>query len=182
MQWSKLRSTLEERFAPSLRGRVSLHQARYRHAREEVGRVWFAVDGREVAAFATGARWRQVRTAADRLMDERAAWGSPAAYEEAIAEAAAAAREAGVYGDSDALTELEAFLSMPIDEALASPSPLLRTLAVLDGRVGKRRLAALLREPGGHPLVRMMLERRCAAEGVAIARPSPNEKRPPTSA
>jgi hypothetical protein len=68
MQWSKLRSTLEARFAPALRGRVTLHQARYRHSREEVGRIWLAVDGAELAAFPTGARWRQVRVEAERLL------------------------------------------------------------------------------------------------------------------
>jgi hypothetical protein len=170
MQWSKLRSSIEARFAPALRGRVSLHQARYRHAREEVGRIWIAVDGRELASFATGARWRQVREAADRLMDERAAWGSPEAYEAAVGEAAAAVREAGTFADDDALVELEAYLSLPVAEALGSPSPLQRALAVLDARVGKRRLAALLAEPDGHALVRAVLEVRCAADGI---RPRP---------
>ena len=53
MKWSRLRSLLEERLAPSLRGRVALHQARYRYTLEESGRVWITVDGREVASFDT---------------------------------------------------------------------------------------------------------------------------------
>jgi hypothetical protein len=171
MQWSKLRSTLEARFAPALRGRVRLHQARYRHANEEVGRVWIAVDGEERAAFATGARWRQVREAADRLMDERQAWGSPAAYEQAVADAAGALREAGVHGDDDALNELEAYLSLPVDAALASDSPLLRALAVLDARVGKRRLRELASAPDDHPLVVALLRVRCDAEGIRVGPP-----------
>ncbi len=171
IQWSKLRSTLEERFAPALRGRVRLHQARYRHTNEEVGRVWLAVDGEERAAFATGARWRHVREAADRLMDERGAWGSPAAYEQAVANAAEAARQAGVYGDGDALSELEGYLSLPVDAALASESPLLRALAVFDSRVGKRRLRELAAATPGHPLVADMLRLRCEAEDIRIRPP-----------
>ena len=177
MQWSKLRSTLEGRFAPALRGRVTLHQARYRHAREEVGRIWLAVDGAELAAFPTGARWRRVRVEAERLLAERGD-RSPDAWEAAVAEAAAAVREPGdaagaAAGDAagdDALDELEASLSLPVDAALTSDSPLLQALAVLDARVGKRRLQALLGQPPGHALVRAMLELRCAAEGV---RPRP---------
>ena len=165
MQWSRLRSTLEARIAPSLRGRVTLHQARYRHAREEVGRVWLAVDGKELAAFPTGGRWRAVRIEAERLLRERDAT-SPAAWEAAVAEAAASIREEGGSGDPDALDELEALLSMPVDAALASDSPLVQALAVLDGRVGKRRLQALLDPPPAHPAVRALLELRCDAEGV----------------
>jgi hypothetical protein len=172
MQWSRLRSTLEARFAPALQGRVRLHQARYRHAHEELGRVWVAVDGEERAAFATGARWRHVREAADRLMDEREAWGSPAAYEQAVADAAEAARQTGVHGDEDVLHELEAYLSLPIDAALASESPLLRALAVLDARVGKRRLRVLAAAPDEHPLVVALLRLRCDAEGIRIGPPA----------
>ena len=172
MQWSRLRSAIEGRFAPALKGRVSLHQARYRHANEEVGRVWIAADGRELASFATGARWRQVRAAAEQLMAERGGRGRPAAYEQAVSDAAAALRHAGGEGEADALTELESYLSLSIDAALASASALQQALAVLDARVGKRRLAALLAAPPGHPPLRALLELRCAAEGVG--------PRPPT--
>ena len=53
MQWSKLRTALAERIAPSLGTRLALHQARYRRTREEVGRVWVTLDGRELIAFDT---------------------------------------------------------------------------------------------------------------------------------
>ena len=53
MRWTKLKSSLEALRAPTLRGRVALHQARYRYTREEVGRIWVTVDGREVASFDT---------------------------------------------------------------------------------------------------------------------------------
>lgn len=167
MQWSKLRSTLEARFSPALRGRVALHQARYRHAREEVGRIWLAVDGTELAAFPTGARWRQVRLEADRLLAERGP-STPASWDAAVAEAAEAVRERGGAGRDDALDELEASLSLPVEAGLASESPLLQALAVLDARVGKRRLHALLQAPPEHPLVRAVLDLRCAAEGVRL--------------
>ena len=172
MQWSKLKSLVEARLADSLGRRVSLHQARYRYTREDVGRVWLAFDGRDVASFATGATLPQVRTEAERLMDEREAWGSPAAYGQATSDAVEAVRQAGIYSDRDALEELEAYLSLSIDAALTSPSPLHRVLAVLDGRVGKRRLRALHASPDEHPLVRAALALRCDAEGIRIQPPA----------
>jgi len=173
MQWSKLRSTVESRFAPALGRRVSLHQARYRHANEALGRVWIAIDGRDAASFASNDSRVEAGAEAERLMDERDAWGSTAAYQQAMEEALDTVRAAGVYSDDDALAELHAFLSMPVDEALVAPSPLLRALAVLDARVGKRRLKALAASPDAHPLVRTLLAVRCDAEGVRTAPPAP---------
>jgi hypothetical protein len=172
MQWSKLRSTVESRFAPALGRRVSLHQARYRHAREELGRVWISIDGRDAASFATPDQWMEVRAEAVRLLDERDEWGTTAAFERAEADAREHVRAAGIYSDAGAIAELRAFLSMPVEEALAAPSPLLRALAVLDARVGKRRLKALAAAPDLHPLVRTLLAVRCDAEGVRIGPPA----------
>jgi hypothetical protein len=183
MQWSKLRSTVESRFAPALGRRVSLHQARYRYTNNAVGRVWIAIDGRDAASFQTDDAPVEIARETARLMDERDAWGSMATYMEAVAEAEGAVRAAGVYSDRDAIAELRAFLAMPVDEALASPSPLLRALAMLDARVGKRRLKALAASPDQHPLVRTLLAVRCDAEGVRIgprsidaASPEPGEE------
>src|SRR5687768_9143814 len=53
MKWSRLKHLIEERLAPSIQARVSLHQARYRRTLEEVGRVWVSIDGREVISFDT---------------------------------------------------------------------------------------------------------------------------------
>jgi hypothetical protein len=172
MQWSRLKSLVEARFAASIGRRISLHQARYRYAAEEVGRVWIAVDGRDVASFATGVSRSATRAGAERLMDEREAWGSTAAYSQACDEAAAAVRRAGVYDDADVLAELEAYLSLAVEDALGSPSPFHRALAVLDARVGKRRLRALAASPDAHALVRDLLILRCEAEGIRVQPPA----------
>lgn len=172
MQWSRLKSLVEARQAPALRGRVTLHQARYRHAQEEVGRVWLAVDGREVAAFATHMGWSRVRPLADQLMDERGTWGTSAAYAEATAEVEARRRQAGDFSDDVALQDLEAYLSATIDAALTAESPLVRALAMLDRRLGKRRLRALALPNDEHPLVLAMYALRCEVENIPASPPS----------
>jgi hypothetical protein len=172
MRWSKLKSLIEDRFAPSLMRRVALHQARYRHTNEEVGRVTLTVDGHEVAAFATHMGWQQVRPLADQLMDVRDGWGSPAAYAQATSDVERQLRAEGVLSDAIALEDLEAYLSMSIDVALSAESPLVRALAVLDRRLGKRRLRVLRFADGEIALVRSLYALRCEAEGIATTAPA----------
>lgn len=180
MKWSRLKSLVEERIAQSLRGRVTLHQARYRHTFEEAGRVWIAVDGREVASFDTAryAARRHEVAAAIREANGLRPYGDPgghAAYLEADAQGEDVLRRAGEYDDYRALGDLEAYLSMPVEAALDAPSPLLRALAVADARVGKRRLRVLAAAGNQHPIVHALLAARCEAEGVRFSsvRPPP---------
>jgi hypothetical protein len=51
------------------------------------------------------------------------------------------------------------FINMDIDTALTSENPILRMLAVVDRRVGQKRLEKL-EESEKHPLVRRLLEIR----------------------
>jgi hypothetical protein len=173
MKWTKLRAALAERTAPSLGSRVAIHQARYRRTLEEIGRVWLTLDGRELISFDTS---RYVAKRAQISHDMRSgtgpfALGAESNHEEYLAADAAARdhlRRAGEYDDYSALEDLEAFLSLSIDEALQSPSPLTRALAVVDRRVGKRRLRQLLDQPDEHPLVRDLTMARGAAEGIRV--------------
>lgn len=177
MQWSRLKHLVEERFAPTIRSRVSLQQARYRYTLEEVGRVWIAIDGREIASFDTSSYVGKRADLSAQIRDARGLrpYGDPgghAEYLQADAEAEAILLRSGEYDDYHALADLEAFLSMSIESALTSPSPLLRALAVADGRVGKRRLRTLAALPTEHPLVRALLTLRCEAEQVPINAPA----------
>jgi hypothetical protein len=56
--------------------------------------------------------------------------------------------------------------SLSVDRLLKHRSPIVRGIAVLDRRCGKRRLAAI-DAAAEHPFVQGMLEFRCAAEGLA---------------
>jgi hypothetical protein len=48
MAWSQLKAKIEERIAPSLAKRVSVHQTSYRGAVSEGGRGWLLVDQEEI--------------------------------------------------------------------------------------------------------------------------------------
>lgn len=51
MMWSKLKQTIEGRFADSLKGRVEVFNARYHHAHDDDSRGWITVDKREIANY-----------------------------------------------------------------------------------------------------------------------------------
>jgi hypothetical protein len=134
--------------------------AGYRNAYEARGRAWLTLDGVEVASFCQFEFENAWRDEGRREVPT----GRPfttAAYEKV--------RSAGLRDKSDFLDALGACLGSTIDQILQSPDPLIRALAMLDRRLGKRRLARLdvSRE---HPLVQRTYCLRCQAESV---RPPP---------
>ena len=162
---------LKERLAPTLRRRVAIHQARYRHSREELGRIWVEVDGREVAAFSTAPAVARRRELTDELMDVNNSWGSSAAFGEADQRAQDLMVRDGQQSDYTAWADLESYLSQSITKALESSNPLIRALAIADRRLGKRRLRTLRVGPREHPLVREIFAVRCDAEGLGVGAP-----------
>ena len=177
MRWSKLKSGLAELRAVSVAGRLAIHQARYRHSREELGRVWLTIDGNEIASFET-ARYarRHAELAAElfALRRDQSAGRAPGivAFNEVQSDAEEILRRDGAYDDSRALADLEAYLSMSLEQALTSSTPLLRALAMTDRRLGKRRLRSLQVGSGEHELVRALYQLRCEAEGIATEPPA----------
>ncbi|HEV2084399.1 MAG TPA: hypothetical protein VGR09_04905 [Gemmatimonadales bacterium] len=59
---------------------------------------------------------------------------------------------------------LTSYLDLKIDQALVSPDPLHRALAMVDRRLGRRRFEALKVSADEHPWVRQLHELRAAAE------------------
>jgi hypothetical protein len=165
MRWSQLKSNLESLRAPALQKRVALHQARYRYTLEEVGRIWLTIDGREVISFDTSSYIRRRAQLSQELATQADADRNDSGVS-ADGRARQLLREAGQYDDYEALKDLERYLTLPIDDALESLSPLVRGLAVIDRRVGKRRLRSLDIGPNDHPLVRELYQLRCEAEGI----------------
>lgn len=144
MQWSKLKKLVEERFAPSLTGRVAIFSTRYGNC--TCGRAWLTVDGEEVANFCTRAKYRTAAGLPE-LVDP------PPGY--------------GEISRQDAYAACWAFVhELSIEESLADSDPLVQTLAVLDSRVGKRRLSTIETD-ALHPLAQQFLSLRLEAEGLS---------------
>jgi hypothetical protein len=145
MIWSKKLRIFRERLAPALQKRTALRSAGYRDAYEERGRSWIEFDGREVISFCD-------------FVHENA-WREHGRDLAAVA-------AAGVYSKQDFGSAFTEFIDLGIDSALASGNPLIRGLAVLDRRVGRRRLRTLAATAQPEP-VETLLKLRLAAEGMS---------------
>lgn len=175
MQWSKLKSRVERFFAASVSGRVEVRTTSYRHAHDGEGRGWITLDGEEIGNFCTRKYWVE-RSRLERGIREANSATSirDPAKREAYFAASKAATEIldrrGILSQGSFEHALEEYLSMPVGVALESGCLLHRALAVVDCRVGKRRLQKIVPRAEEHPLVIRLLEFRCAQEKIGFAR------------
>jgi hypothetical protein len=166
MQWSKLKDRLDSTRARALIGRLELRVTRYRHAHDQLGRAWVTFDGREVFDLCDHRFWMESDSIS---IDLQAINGTPSHL--AQRQAISITTQKGNLARWDFIAAAEAFLELSIDRALASDNPLLRGLAVIDRRVGRRRLKEMLAGLSlENPLVQRLLEVRCATEGIRVQR------------
>ena len=159
MRWSQLKKRIEDNFATSVRGRAELFQTCYRRSFDEFDETWLVIDGKR-----------------------RFSWGDMGAFQAEGARNFAARRKDLTASErkwllKDALSErgiefrwsihvlLLRYLSLPIELGLKDRSPIIRGIAVLDRRCGKRRLLSM-KTSDEHPFVQAMVDFRCAADGI----------------
>ena len=75
-------------------------------------------------------------------------------------------RAEGILSKSEFYGFLFEFLSMPHVKALDSDNIVILAMAVLDRRLGKRRIPKLYDRYQSHPLLKRLYEFRCEVEGV----------------
>ncbi len=166
MQWSKLREQVKGRFADSVKGRVRLHSTRYRRMHDQEGRAWITVDGREIINMPNIFEWFHER----RKRAEELGVHNPYVCDEEKdahiwAEAEKQLHDESLFPQVELGWAMHEYLSLSMDQILASENILVQCLGMLDRRLGKRRLAAM--DAGGmHPLVRLLYPVRCDAEGI----------------
>jgi len=156
MAWSRLKSRWRSLLAPSVAGRVDVHLAGYRKAYEGRGRAWLTVDGVEIASFCELSfehAWR-----AEGRRERPEGWPFSNSAHDRI-------RAAGMLDKADLLNAMGACIGSSIEEQITSADPVVRALAMLDRRLGKRRLARI-NPATEHPLVVRLHALRCEAEAV----------------
>ncbi len=149
MRWSKLKKLVEERFADSVSARVSINSAAYGNC--TCGHCWITLDKKVVANFCTRAYYN------NQLYSDTFDIGTNPMYKEQLV----------VYGEmsrQDAHASMFDYVhSLSHDKALESDDVLIQSLAILDSRLGKRRLSQLDKSTL-HPLARTFLSIRESAE------------------
>ncbi len=131
---------------------------RYWGAHDAEGRAWITWDGEQVASFETvPLQWRY-----NDLVAEFKQLGQDP--DEASERATAIVAQDGMFASYELQWAVERYPDLGIDEAVASDDPLTRGLAMLDRRLGKRRLAAVELRTTEQPFVRRLLELRREAD------------------
>lgn len=156
IKWSKLKQIIESRFCDKLIDRVNINYTNYRAIHEPESRFWITLDGIEIYSNSK-CKWLFNHY---KIIQEHSNENVCMSYEEAekILE------DQGQY-DIDFLEEsLCEYINLSISDALNSESFLIRALAMIDKRLGKRRLQSIQIKEDEHILVHKLYAIRCEAE------------------
>ena len=138
-RWAEVRKILEQDLlCASLKGRVRYFTTRYRKAHDQIGRVCVLVDGKEIINMPFRIEDdRYAETHARKKDEPNKSYGD--IYKEVSDDFA----QNGLYYPGDFGVALDEFLSSDIKVALNSDNWLVRMLAIMDRRTGKRTLEKL---------------------------------------
>ena len=149
MQWSKIKKLAEELICPALQGRVQFHLTSYR----------MDTDSHSSPASQRGRGWITV----DGAEVLNLPGGDPGELFESPRQ--------------DLYSALREYPRLAIDDALGSPNVVTRSLAMIDRRLGKRRLMKIDAE-NEHELVRTLHRLRCSIEGIGTQQEAAPGERP----
>lgn len=169
-KWTKLKKQLEDFLCDSLKGRVAYHVTNYRKAHDQMGRAFITVDKIEVfnmcsikSSMAQYKEETELRKGSSILYDVYNSAQNRSIWEQSYENI----KSKGIFAQYDFYEAAEEFLASPIEHSLKSDNMILRTFAVLDRRVGKRRLAdmkeLMVHE---HETLQFFYQLRCSAEGL----------------
>ena len=171
MQWSKLKKNVEGHFAESIKGRVELRSTRYNKSHDQEGRGSITIDKEEVASFCSITAWNAEYKLASEIRETSGAtdYRNPDQkneYYQAYDQAEEILEKQGIHTQYQFYDSLTDFLSMPFEEALSSKNIIIKSLAVLDRRLGKRRIPQQKEAYTVHPVLKRLYDFRCSVEGI----------------
>jgi len=158
-----MRKVLEqENICASLKGRIQYFVTRYRGAHDQTGRIAIRLDGKEIFKsdyFDLSAKQYDIWSEITANTEEKANYELINTY----------VQNQGGIDQYTFYQAFHAYHNSSIDESLQSPYPLVRLLAILDKRVGKRRLQKLMSEVEAQPeWLQPFYRLRMEADGIAM--------------
>ncbi len=159
--WSGMRKKLEREYlAESLRGHIQYYATSYRKSHDHEGRAAIRYDGKEIIK---GCYWNNWMKAGLFPRDEK--------YERRIAMENAymddVALKLGVFDQRCFYRAFEEFEHQSIEESLVSNNLIIRIFAILDRRIGKRRLLLMQETINDEPeIFQEFFAIRAKAEGL----------------
>lgn len=172
MFWSIRKKKLEERLANSLKGRIQYHVTRYGPGfSHSQARAWITFDKQELVNFSTISWYleklklsREIQVI-NHVTDYRDA-KQKEGYYLAYKQAEEILRKRELFTRAFFECSVEEYLNLSIEKVLQSENPLIRGFAMLDRRLGKRRLAKLELDPVETQLVKRFFTLRCEVEQI----------------
>jgi hypothetical protein len=146
MQWSKLKSRVNDLICPDLKNRINFHVTSYRESHDGADIVWITIDRERVFS----------------CKHYPYEWAERQAYHDGLegSQLKEILREKEIHNPEDFGSAMRAYLDMPIEKALTSADPLIRAFSIVDRRLGKRTLEKLEISDSEHTLVKAFYELR----------------------
>lgn len=113
MNWSGKRKKFRSMLCAELRDRIDVHVTSYRGAHDDVGEAWITLDGEKVLG---------------------------AGYYRRLNAKLSGKNEEDIYDEEQVIRAIEEYLNCSIEDALHAENELVRAFAMLDRRLGRRRL------------------------------------------
>lgn len=143
--WSGIRAKLENDYlAPVLRGRIQYFATTYKKCHDREGRAAICLDGEEILK----SGYYQKMFAQSRELGKLQKEQPELTCSESWCMSFDEALNAGEFDQRNFYAAFQEFDNQSIEESLISDDPIVRLFAVLDRRVGKRRLLSLKKEMG----------------------------------
>ena len=157
IKWSKVKKLVENSFAESVRKRVKIYSTHYQCS---CGRGWITIDGKELVDFSTMLSGNVYGYVYHETTKTVCAKHSAVKDEERTPNKLI---EDGEFSRFDLHIACWDYLHQIVKDSLESENPLIKSLAVLNAKVGKRRLIEIAKQ-NLHPLTRALLDFRIEAE------------------
>jgi hypothetical protein len=169
-QWSKVKKKLDSFRCEILKDRVQFTVTNYRRAHDQLGRAWITVDKKEVLNMCTITSETALNRREYEIKREKQIPYTDWSQNRSIGmEAHEWILNEGVFAQYDFFDAVEEYFQQSIEESLKSNNMLIKILALIDRRVGKRTLEkineSMLCEI---EIVQIFYKLRCEAEGITF--------------
>ena len=162
MKWSKRKNNVESFFADSVKGRVELRSTRYRGTHDKEGRGYITFDKEEIWNMCTLSFYSIEYERIDEIVKRE----NITPYEAQMIAHDELASE-GKFNQYTYYGSLDEYCNNSIEESLISDNLLIRCLAMLDRRLGKRRLQSFDLKTESEKVIQF-LKIRCECEGLPV--------------
>jgi len=165
LSWSAMRKVLEqENICDSLKGRIQYFVTCYRKSHDEEGRVAIRIDDKEIFK-SCFYEWQEKRCEiikSDIISKEQAS-----SYCEYWDKIHLETKNRGGFDQYGFYNAFHEYHNQSIEKSLASSDPVVKLFAILDKRVGKRRLKMLFPKIGVQPeWLQVFFKLRLEADGI----------------